>query len=140
MSADLNRVAVLRTMIERRVQPLKRRALLLCDYARVEDPIHKVEEDLESDVVVEWVDGLVGVGIIVATENAIVAFSVCYHPNLVSHPFLLSNVGISHVSVDTACSSSLFYCLAPASTFPIPGALSAPPRRRWPPMNKSAFS
>lgn len=52
VSAGLDGVVVLRTMVERRVHPLKRRAHLLCDYTGVEDPTREVTEELEDDVVV----------------------------------------------------------------------------------------
>jgi len=74
-------------MVEWRVQPLKRWACLLCDYTRVEDLIHEVAKELEDDVVIEWMARLVGTGIIVMTESAVVAFST-NRSDLVSHPFL----------------------------------------------------
>jgi hypothetical protein len=83
--ASLNRVMVFWTTIWRSVQPLKWQARLLCDYVRVEDPTREVVEELESDAVVEWVARLVGIG--VATENVIVAFSVSHRPNLMSFTF-----------------------------------------------------
>lgn len=44
-------------------------------------------EELEDDVVVEQMAGLVDAGVVVATESAIVAFLVSHRPNQVSHPF-----------------------------------------------------
>ena len=43
----LDGIMVLRTMIERWVQPLKQRATLLCDYSGVEDPTHETMEMLD---------------------------------------------------------------------------------------------
>jgi len=51
----LDGIAVLRTMIERRVQPLKRRATLLCDYLRLEDPTRETMETLDASEVMNWV-------------------------------------------------------------------------------------
>jgi hypothetical protein len=48
VSVGLDGVAVLRTMIERRVQPLKQRATLLYNYSRVEDPSRETTEPLEA--------------------------------------------------------------------------------------------
>lgn len=74
-------------MVEWRVQPLKRRACLLCDYTRVEDLIHEVVEELKDDVVIEWMAWLVGTRIIVTTKSAVMAFSVSRCLDLVSRPF-----------------------------------------------------
>lgn len=74
-------------MVERRVQPLKQRAHLICDYTRVEDPTCEVADELEDDAVIEWMAKLVGIGIIVMTKSAIMAFSMSRHPDLVSRPF-----------------------------------------------------
>lgn len=56
-------------------------------YVRVEDPTREVVEELESNAVVEWVAKLVGVGVVVTIENAVMAFSVSRRPNLVSFAF-----------------------------------------------------
>lgn len=77
MSAGLNIIVVLRTMVERRVQPLKLWARLWCDYAV-----------LEASEVTKWVARLVTPTTVVAVENAVEAFSANYQPNLVSLPFL----------------------------------------------------
>lgn len=74
-------------MVERRVQPLKQRVHLLCDYSGATDLTHEVTEELEADEAVEREAGLVGVGIVMAAGNAIEVFSVSYRPNLVSHLF-----------------------------------------------------
>jgi hypothetical protein len=50
----------------------------------VEDLTCEIMEELEADVVMERAAGLVGSRTIIASENAVKAFSVSYHPNLVS--------------------------------------------------------
>lgn len=75
VSVDLNGVVVLRTMVERRVHPLKLWPHLLCDYTRVGDPSYVVAEEIEDDAVIEWMSRLVGTGIIVTIKCAIMAFS-----------------------------------------------------------------
>ena len=92
VSAGLDGVVVLRTMIERRVQPLKRRATVLCDYSRVEDPTHNTMEIIEAAKVAKQVRGLVSSRIVVTTECTVEAFLVIFWPKLVSSPgsFLFS--------------------------------------------------
>jgi ribosomal protein L35AE/L33A len=83
VSAGLFGITVLRTMVERRVQPLKQRVTLLYDYSRVEDPTRKTMEMLEVFEVMKQVEGLVSSGTVVAVEGAVGAFSVNFRPNLV---------------------------------------------------------
>ena len=59
VSAGLSGIIVLRTMIERWVQPLKQRVRLLCYYTRVEDLGHETMEMLEASEVAKWVTLLV---------------------------------------------------------------------------------
>lgn len=84
VSAGLDGVMVLRTMIERRVQPLKRRGPLLCDYSGVEDPTRETMEMLDASKVMRWVGGLSSSRTVVAAECAVEAFSATHRPNLVS--------------------------------------------------------
>jgi hypothetical protein len=70
VSAGLNVIAVLCTMVEWRVQLLKLWARLLCDYAM-----------LEASEVTKRVTGLVTPATVVAVENAMEAFSANYRPN-----------------------------------------------------------
>lgn len=72
--AGLNGVKVLWTLTEQRVLPLMQRAHLLCDYTKAKNPTCDVMDDLEANIVKEWVIGLVGAGIVVVTRNAIEAF------------------------------------------------------------------
>lgn len=51
------------------------------------NPIREVTKDLEADVVEERVAGLVGVGTVVATGNAVEAFLASYRPDLMSSLF-----------------------------------------------------
>jgi hypothetical protein len=88
VSASYDGVAVLRDMIECHVLLLKRWAHLLCDYVWVEDPTCESTEELEDDTIVMQMMGLVGRGVMVAVECAVVAFSASRHPNLVSRPLL----------------------------------------------------
>ena len=76
-------------MVERRVQPLKLRALLLCHFTGVGDPSQKSMETLEASEVTKWVAKLVTAATVVVVKNIVEAFSVTYRPNLVS-PLLLS--------------------------------------------------
>ena len=85
--AGLNGVKVFWTMTEWRVQPLKQRAHLLCDYTWAEDLTHEVAKDLKADVAEEQVVGLVGARTIVVTRSTVEAFLVSYHPDLVSSLF-----------------------------------------------------
>ena len=55
MSTSLDGVAVLWTMVEWRVQQLKQRATLLCDYSEVEDLTRETKEMLEVSEVGKWV-------------------------------------------------------------------------------------
>lgn len=55
MSTNLNSITVLWTMVERRVQPLKRWVHLLCDYSGIEDPSHEIMEVLEAGEVTKRV-------------------------------------------------------------------------------------
>lgn len=75
-------------MVKRWVLLLKRRAHLLCDYFGAKDLTWEAMEELEDDVTVQWMVGLVDGGAMVSTECAIMAFSVSHCPNLVSRPFL----------------------------------------------------
>ena len=84
VSADLDGVTVRWTMVEQWVQPLKRRATLLCDYSRVEHLTRETMEMLEVSKVMKWVKGLVSFGTVVAAEGAVEAFLVNFWPNLVS--------------------------------------------------------
>jgi hypothetical protein len=70
VSAGLNVTAVLCTMVEWQVQPLKLWARLLCDCAV-----------LEASEVTKWVTRLVTPATVVAVENAVEAFSANYRPN-----------------------------------------------------------
>ena len=92
VSADLDGVTVRWTMVEQWVQPLKRRATLLCDYSRVEDLTHETIEMLEVSEVMKRVRGLVSSGTVVMAECVKEAFLVDFlwvtatsiHLNLVS--------------------------------------------------------
>ena len=53
-----------------------------------EDQIHEAMEELKDDAVVMQMSRLVGTGVVVLTECAIVVFSLSCRPNLVSRPFL----------------------------------------------------
>ena len=88
MLAGLNGIAVLWTMVEWHVQPLKLRAHLLCDYARIKDPSRETMEMLEAGEVTKWVTGLVTPMTIVAVGNAVQVFLDNYRPNLMSPLFL----------------------------------------------------
>jgi hypothetical protein len=79
-------------MVEWRVQPLKLRACLLCDYAGVGDPSRETMEMLEAGEVTKWVTRLVTPATIVAVKNTVEVFSATYWPNLVGllfPPYLL---------------------------------------------------
>ena len=92
VSANLNGVAVLCTMVERRVQPPKLRAPLLCDYAGVWDPSQETMEMPEAGKVMKRVTALVSPATVVAVKKAMEVFSSTYRPNLVSLlllPYLL---------------------------------------------------
>ena len=65
LSGSLNGVAVLRTMVERRVQPLKLWERLLCDYARVGDPTQETREGPKAGEVTKRVAWLVIPAIVV---------------------------------------------------------------------------
>lgn len=54
---------------------------------RVKDPNRKSVEELEVDVVMEQVVGLVAFRIVVSAGSAMEAFSVSIHPNLVNYSF-----------------------------------------------------
>ena len=88
VSASLDGVMVLRVMVERHVVPLKWRAHLLCDYVGAKDPTRKAMEELEDNVTVEWMAGLVSIGVMVSIECTITAFSASHCPDLVSRPSL----------------------------------------------------
>jgi hypothetical protein len=51
VSDDLDGVVVLRTMVERQVQPLKQRATLSCDYSGVDVPIRETIDMVEASEV-----------------------------------------------------------------------------------------
>jgi hypothetical protein len=85
VSTDLDGVAVMQTMVERRIQPLKQRVTLLCDYSGVKDLTRETMEMLEVSKVVKQVGGLVSSGTIVAAKGAVEAFSANFRPNLVRH-------------------------------------------------------
>jgi len=87
VSAGLDNVTVLQTMVEQRVQPLKQWVHLLCDYTRVDDLTCEAMEELEHDVVIECMARMVSAGVIVVSKSAVVVFSVSHRPDLVSHPF-----------------------------------------------------
>ena len=76
VSAGLDGVTVLRTMVERQVQPLKQWATLLCDYSRGKDPTRETMDMLEVSEVTKRVEGLVSFGTVVMTKCAVEAFSV----------------------------------------------------------------
>lgn len=88
VSVGLDGVVVLRVMVEHRVLSLKRQAHLLCDYVGAKDPTREAMKELEDDMIMQQMAELVGGGVVVATECAVVAFSVSHHPDLVSRPFL----------------------------------------------------
>ena len=79
---------VLRVMVERRVLPLKRQTLLLCDYIGAEDLIREAMEELEDNLIVERMAGLVSTGVMVSIECAVMALVASHRPDLVSHPSL----------------------------------------------------
>ena len=76
VSTGLDGITVMQTMVERRVQPLKQWATLLCDYSRVEHLTRETMEMLEVSEVTKRVRGLVSSGTVVTTECAMEAFSV----------------------------------------------------------------
>jgi hypothetical protein len=86
VSADLNGVAVLRTMVEQWVQPLKLRACLVCDFTEVGDLSQESMEVLDTSKVMKRVAMLVTPATVVIVENVADAFSATYRPNLVSPP------------------------------------------------------
>ena len=86
VSASLYGVVVLWTMVDHRVQPLKRRVILLYDYSGVDDPTRETMEMLEVSKVMKQVRGFVTYGTVVAVECAVEAFSVTCRPNLVRRP------------------------------------------------------
>jgi hypothetical protein len=85
VSASMDGVEVLQTMVEHQVQTLKRRVSLLCNYSRVEDLTHETVEMLEVSKVTKWVEGLVSSGTVATARCAVEAFLVNFRPNLVSH-------------------------------------------------------
>lgn len=89
VSASLNSITVLRTMVEWQVEPLKQRAHLLCDYARIKNFSHEVMEMLEAGEVMKWITGLVTSVIVVVFRNTVEAFLANYRPDLVSPLFIL---------------------------------------------------
>ena len=141
MSAGLNGVAVLRTLVERRVQPLKLWARLLCDYAGLEDPSWETREMLEANEVIKQVTGLVMPATIFAVENTMEAFSATYRPNLVS-PFLLR----IFFSFKTLNLVNLIFVARDFLHLPIPtsqltvGAPSTPCGRRQPLRRRNGFT
>lgn len=84
----LDGIVVLWLKVERHVLPLKRWAHLLCDYIEAKDPTSDAMEELEDDVIVEWMAELVGTRVMVSAECAVVVFLASRHPDLVSHPLL----------------------------------------------------
>ena len=74
-------------MVELWVQPLKRRARLLCNYVRIEDLSRETMEMLKAGEVMKRVIGLVTPATVVVDGNAVEAFSATYWPNLVSPLF-----------------------------------------------------
>jgi hypothetical protein len=84
VSIGLDGVTVLRTMVERWVQPLKRWVTLLCDYSIVKDLARETMEMLEVSEVMKQVRGLVSSRTVVTAECAVEAFSANFRPNLVS--------------------------------------------------------
>ena len=59
----------------------------MCDYTRVDDPTCEVAEELEGDVVVEQMAGLVDAGVEIMTVSVVLAFSASCCPDLVSCHF-----------------------------------------------------
>lgn len=90
VSAGLDGVMVLRTMIELRVLPLKRWATLLCNYSGVVDPTREFSKALDVAEIMKRVGGFVSFGVIVSAECVVEVFSATYRPNLVSRPSLFS--------------------------------------------------
>jgi hypothetical protein len=90
VSAGLDGIVVLRTMIKRRVLSLKCRVTLLCDYLRVKDPTRESSEALNATKVMKQVGGFVSSRTVVAAECVVEAFLVTHQPNLVSCPGLFS--------------------------------------------------
>jgi hypothetical protein len=90
VSAGLDGIMVLRTMIKWRVLSLKCRATLLCDYLRVEDPTRESSEALNATKVTKRVGGFVSSRTVVTAECVVEAFLVTHQPNLVSCPGLFS--------------------------------------------------
>ena len=88
MSAGFDGVLVLWVMVKHRILPLKRRAHLLCDYFGAKDPTWEAAEELEDDVTMQQMVGLVGRGVMVVAKCTIVAFSASSRPDLVSCPLL----------------------------------------------------
>jgi hypothetical protein len=84
VSASMDGVEVLQTMVEHRVQPLKRWASLLCNYYGAKDPTHETLEMLEVSEVTKRVEGLVSSGTIAMARCAVEAFLANFRPNLVS--------------------------------------------------------
>jgi hypothetical protein len=80
-SASMNSVMILQTKVEQQVQPLKLRALLLCNYTEVNDPSRETMEMLEAGEVTKWVTRLVSLAIIVVVGNTMEAFSAIYRLN-----------------------------------------------------------
>ena len=76
VSTGLDGITVMQTMVERRVQPLKQWATLLCDYSRGKDPTRETAEMLEVSKATKRVEGLVSFGTVVMTKCAVEAFSV----------------------------------------------------------------
>ena len=138
MLDSLNGIAVLRTMVEQWVQPLKKWAHLLCDYTEVEDPTCESTEVLEANAITKRVAGLVISVTIIAARNAMEAFSVRFWPNLVSRfpcmPFFIWSCWFTSFHSCSSCPR------APGFTSLAPGVLSAPPRRQWLLMRGSASS
>ena len=75
-------------MVEQRVQPLKLRAHLLCDYIRVGDLTREIGDVLEADELTKHIARLVTPATIIAAEKAMEAFSATYQLDLVSLLFL----------------------------------------------------
>ena len=88
MLAGLDGVVVFRVMVKRRVVPLKRWAHLLCDYFGAKDPTWEATEELEDDVIMQWMARLVSGGVVVSIECTVVAFSASHHLDLLTLPFL----------------------------------------------------
>lgn len=92
----------------------------MCDDTGAKDLTHEIAEELEADVVIEWVAGLVSFGTVVTAGNTVEAFLVSYHPDLVCHlfscaPSFLFEVVIDPMGFIVICLCSPYLCSTPAS-------------------------